>query len=155
MRHAATPLPDAVLSRSAIDEIAGAYLEEARGNADAALRRGNPRRTCPNLARRALGLARLCARGVRAARQPSEIEGMSRAAQAAFQRERRERTVGSDRPMQGLGKCVVDCPPQRSVSVSPGLLKIRSGYFIDRASTEHRIGQRGSGMSHALLLVFA
>ena len=35
----ATPLPDAVLSRSAIDEIAGAYLEEARGNADAALRR--------------------------------------------------------------------------------------------------------------------
>ena len=41
MRHAgrATPLPDAVLSRSAIDEIAGAYLEEARGNADAALRR--------------------------------------------------------------------------------------------------------------------
>jgi hypothetical protein len=33
------PLPDAVLSRSAIDEIAGAYLEEARGNADAALRR--------------------------------------------------------------------------------------------------------------------
>jgi len=57
--------------------------------------------------------------------------------------------------VQGLGKCVVDCPPQRSVSVSPGLLKIRSGYFIDRASTEHRIGQRGSGMSHALLLVFA
>ena len=41
MRHAgrATPLPDAVLSRSAIDEIAGAYLEETRGNADAALRR--------------------------------------------------------------------------------------------------------------------
>ena len=41
MRHAgrAAPLPDAVLSRGAIDEIAGAYLEEARGNADAALRR--------------------------------------------------------------------------------------------------------------------
>src|SRR5215213_2821875 len=39
MRHAATPLPDAVLSRSAIDEIARAYVEEARGNADAALRR--------------------------------------------------------------------------------------------------------------------
>ena len=35
----ATPLPDAVLSRSAIDEIAGAYLEEARGNVEAALRR--------------------------------------------------------------------------------------------------------------------
>ena len=41
MRHAgrAAPLPDAVLSRGAIDDIAGAYLEEARGNADAALRR--------------------------------------------------------------------------------------------------------------------
>ena len=57
---------------------------------------------------------------------------------------------------QSLGNCVVDCAPQRSVSVSPGLLKIRSGYLINRASTEHRIGQRGSapGMSHALLLVF-
>jgi len=58
--------------------------------------------------------------------------------------------------VQGLGKCVMDCAPQRNVSVSPGLLKIRSGYLIDRASTEHRIGKRGSapGMSHALLLVF-
>ena len=35
----ATPLADASLSRSAIDEIARAYVEEARGNADAALRR--------------------------------------------------------------------------------------------------------------------
>jgi hypothetical protein len=35
----ASPLPDAVLSRSVIDEIAGAYLEDARGNAEAALRR--------------------------------------------------------------------------------------------------------------------
>jgi len=46
--------------------------------------------------------------------------------------------------VQGLGKCVVDCAPQRSLNVSPSLLKIRSGYLIDRASTEHRIGQRGS-----------
>jgi len=58
--------------------------------------------------------------------------------------------------VQGLGNCVVDCAPQRSVSVSPGFLKIRSGDLIDRASAEHRIGQRGSapGSSHALLLVF-
>jgi hypothetical protein len=58
--------------------------------------------------------------------------------------------------VQGLGTCVVDYAPQRSLNVSPSLLKIRSGYLIDRASTEHRIGQRGSapGMSHALLLVF-